>query len=225
MKVNTIELNTLKSIAYFSGLSPAELEAVKRLVFEKAVAKGEIVVFEGEPARELYFAVSGVVRTFKISADGKEQVIALVRPFESFNDIPVFGAGVNLTSALAMSNIILYGIKKSDMETVLRNNPKVAQNTIGVLSQRIEHLTLLVEDLSFRHVTSRVAKILLEYAADGTGQKARLTQQDMAAMAGTAREMVGRSLKTLEAEGTIKLAHHRVIVTDLRALRQVAGVN
>ncbi len=220
-----IQVEFLKSIAYFSGLSPADLDSIKKFIFEKAAGRGEMILAEGEPARALYFVVSGVVKSFKTSADGKEQILALIRPGESFNDVPVSDGEPNLSSAIAMSNVVLYEIKKSDMAAILRNHPQLALNTIRVLSQRVEHLALLVEDLSFRHVTSRVAKILLEHAANGTGQKARLTQQDMAAMAGTAREMVGRSLKTLEAEGTIRLDHHRIVITNLKALREVAGVN
>lgn len=219
-----VQVEFLKSIAYFSGLSSAELDSMKRFVFEKTVGRGEMVVLESEPARELYFVVSGVVKVFKTSADGKEQILTLVRPGESFNDVPVFGNGPNLAGAVAMGNIVLYGIKKSDMETMLRAHPAVALNTLRILQQRVEQMALLVEDLSFRHVTGRVAKILLENAGDGTGQKARLTQQDMAAMAGTAREMVGRSLKTLEAEGTIRLERHRIIIADQKALREAAGV-
>ena len=82
----------------------------------------------------------------------------------------------------------------------------------------------LVEDLSFKHVIGRVAKILLQYAGDGTGRQPRLTQQEMAAMAGTAREMVGRSLKTLEEDGVIRLDRHRIVITDNEALREMAGV-
>ena len=81
-----------------------------------------------------------------------------------------------------------------------------------------------MEDLSFRHVTGRVAKMLLEYAGDGDGERPRLTQQEMAAMIGTAREMVGRSLKSLEEEGAIRVERNRIIITDLAALRELAGV-
>ena len=95
---------------------------------------------------------------------------------------------------------------------------------LKVLSQRVQHLVSLVEDLSFRNVTSRVAKILLDYAGDGTGQRPRLTQQEMAAMAGTVREMVGRSIKVLEEDGSIRLERHRIIITDREALSEMAGV-
>lgn len=219
-----VQIEFLKSLAYFSGLNSTELESISKLIFEKAAAKGGIIVFEGEPAEALYFVVSGAVKVFKTSADGKEQILYLRRPGESFNDVSIFYNGSNLASAEAMGPVILYGIDKNDLEAILRDYPQVALNVIRVLSQMVGHLVSLVEDLSFRHVTSRVAKILLEYAEDKNGQKQRLTQQEMAAMAGTAREMVGRSLKALEEEGTVRLERNRIVITDKKALKEMAGV-
>jgi CRP/FNR family transcriptional regulator len=219
-----VQIEFLKSLAYFSGLNFDELESIGKLVFEKTVAKGEIIVFEGEPAEALYFVVSGAVKVFKTSADGKEQILYLRRPGESFNDVSIFYNGSNVASAEAMGPVVLYGIDKNDLEAILRDYPQVALNVIRVLSQMVGHLVSLVEDLSFRHVTSRVAKILLEYTEDKNGQKQRLTQQEMAAMAGTAREMVGRSLKALEEEGTVRLERNRIVITDKKALKELAGV-
>lgn len=220
----TVQIELLKSTSYFSGLSLAELDAIKRLIFEKTLARGEIILFEGEPAKTLYFVVSGVVKVFKTSADGKEQILYLIRPGESFNDVPVFDGGLNLASAEAMGPVVLYGLEKGDLEAILGDYPQLTRNLIQVVSQRVEHLVSLVEDLSFRRVTGRVAKILLEYAGDKSGQEQQLTQQQMAAMAGTAREMIGRSLKALEEEGTVRLERHRIVITDKEALREMAGV-
>ncbi len=218
------QVEFIKSIPYFSGLGQAELDSICKLVFEKKADRGEILLFEGEPAEILYFVVAGVVKVFKTSADGKEQILQVIRPGESFNDVPVFSGGVNLASAEAMGAVVLNMIRKRDLEIILREHPQVALNVIQVLSQRVQHLVSLVEDLSFRHVTGRVAKILLEYAGDGTGEKPLLTQQEMAAVIGTAREMVGRSLKTLEAEGTIRMERHRIVIINQAALREMAGI-
>jgi CRP/FNR family transcriptional regulator len=157
-----VQIEFLKSLAYFSGLNSGELESIGKLVFEKTVAKREIIVFEGEPAEALYFVVSGAVKVFKTSADGKEQILYLRRPGESFNDVSIFYNGSNVASAEAMGPVVLYGIDKNDFEAILRDYPQVALNVIRVLSQMVGHLVSLVEDLSFRHVTSRVAKILRE---------------------------------------------------------------
>ncbi len=101
----------------------------------------------------------------------------------------------------------------------------MALNTTRVLAERTRQLVSLVEDLSFRHVIGRVAKILLEYASDGSSPKPRLTQQDIAAVAGTVREVVARSLKTLEEDGAIRLERHRIRITDKAALEDLVGAS
>jgi CRP-like cAMP-binding protein len=211
----------LNSILYFYNLELADLESIRKLVFEKTADRAEMVLLEGEPAANLYFVASGVVKMFKTSAEGKEQILSIVRPGDSFNDVPIFDGGSNPASARAMGPVLLYGIKKNDMEAILRNHPQIALNVIKVLASRVRHLVSLVEDLSFKHVIGRVAKILLEHVGGEMGRGPRLTQQEMAAMAGTAREVVGRSLKALEEEGAIKLDRHRIIITDKEALKEI----
>jgi CRP/FNR family transcriptional regulator len=120
-----------------------------------------------------------------------------------------------------MSPVVLYELRKSELRALLQTHPQVAINTIKVLAKQVRRLVSLVEDLSFRRVISRVAKILLEHAGDGTGPGPRLTQQEMAAMAGSAREVIGRSLKALEDEGIIRLERHRIVITDRKALREM----
>ena len=88
-----VQLEALKSIPYFSNLSLAELESIRRFVFEKTADRGEVILFEGEPAESVYFVVSGAVKVFKTSAEGKEQTLSIVRPGESFNDVPIFDGG------------------------------------------------------------------------------------------------------------------------------------
>jgi len=217
----TVQLDFLKRIPYFSGVGLADLESIKQLVFERSADRAEMVVLEGEPAANLFFVVSGAVRVFKTSAEGKEQILSIVRPEESFNDVPIFDGGPNPASARTMGPVVLYGIRKNDMEAILRNHPHIALNVTRVLAKRVRQLVSLVEDLSFKHVISRVAKILFEQVRSETSHGPRLTQQEMAAMAGTAREVVGRSLKELEEQGAIKLDHHRIIITDKEALQKI----
>ena len=221
----TVQLDLLKRIPYFSGIGLADLESIKKLVFERSADRAETVVFEGEPASNLYFVASGAVRVFKTSAEGKEQILSIVRPEESFNDVPIFDGGPNPASARAMGPVLLYGIKRNDVEAILRDHPQVALNVTKVLASRVRQLVSLVEDLSFRHVISRVAKILFEQISGDTDRAPRLTQQEMAAMAGTAREVVGRSLKALEERGAIKLDRHRIVITDKEALQKITEVS
>ncbi len=220
-----IQVEFLKTVPYFSGLSPDEFDSLKGLLIEKTAERGEVVLFEDEPAEALFFVISGAVKLFKTSAEGKEQILSIVRPGESFNDVPLFDGGPNLTSAQAMTPVVLYGIRKGELDAILKKHPQIALNIIKVLAERVRQMVSLVEDLSFKHVISRVAKILIDQAGDGTGPGPRLTHQEMAAMAGTAREVVARSLKVLEEEGAIRLERHRIVITDKEALKSMAGAS
>jgi CRP-like cAMP-binding protein len=218
----TIDPEFLKSVPYFSGLGPAEIESLRYYMFERSAQEGDLVLLEDEPADSMYIVASGVVKVFRTSSEGKEQILYFVRPGQSLNDVPAYDGGPNVASVQALRSVTLYGIRYSDLESILREHPGLYENVTRLMAGQVRHLVSLVEDLSFRHVIARVAKILLEYASDGTGPNPRLTQQEMAAMAGTAREVVGRSLRSLEDEGAIRMERHRIVIADKEALRGVA---
>lgn len=206
---------------YFEGLDSPELDSISRFVFEKRAERGEIILSEGESSEAWYFVASGAVKAFKTSTEGKEQILQVMRPGESFNDVPALDSGPNLASAMAMGPVTLYGINRSHIEPILRDHPQIALNVNKILASKLRHLASIIEDLSFKPVIGRVAKILLEQAKDTTWTGPRLTQQEMAAMAGTVREVVGRSLKTLEDEGVIKLERNRLVINDTEALKDL----
>lgn len=220
-----VEIGLLKSITCFSGLSFDELNAIKSLTFEKTFPTGDIILLEGEYAEALYFVVSGAVKVFKTSAEGREQTLKVLRLGEPLNDVSILDGGPNLASAQAIGPVLLYGIEKSDLKTILSKYPRVAMNIINILVSQVRHLASLVEELSFKPVIGRLAKVLLEYASDGPGPRPRLTQQEIAALVGTAREVVGRSLKALEAGGIIRFERHRLVIVDRKALQEVARVS
>ncbi len=213
----------LKSNPYFEGLSSGELEAVGKYVFQKKYQRDEMLLLEGEAAQALYFVSEGAVKVFKTSAEGKEQILAIIRPNETLNEVPVLNGGINPASAQAMTPLTVYGISSADMHRILGDHCRVAMNIIQIMAKRLRHIVSLVEDLSFRRVIGRVARILLDYAGDGTSAGTRLTQRDMAAMAGTAREVVSRSLKSLEDDGIINIDRHRIVIKDRQALEEMVA--
>ena len=218
----SVEAEFLNSMPHFFGLGTAELESITRFVFVRTAEKDEFILIEGEPAETLYLVVSGAVKMLKTSVEGREHILRIIRPGESFNDVPAFDGGQNLASVQAMGSVSLYGINKTNMEIILREHPSVALNVVKVLTQQVRYFVSLVEDLSFKHVIGRIAKLLLEYAGDSTGPGSKLTQQEMAAMVGTVREMVSRSLKLLEERGIIRIDRHRIVILDKKVLEEEA---
>ncbi len=111
-----VDIEILKSINYFAGLDSAELQFIKGYIVEKKVGKGEMIQQEGEWSDYLYFVVSGLVKVYKTSLSGKEQILHVAPPGDSLNDVPTFDGESNAASLLAMTPVYFYAIRKEDLK-------------------------------------------------------------------------------------------------------------
>ena len=213
----------LKSLPYFAGLGDRELEGIARESVELSYSDGEVIFLEGEPSSGMYAVISGRVRVFKSSAAGREQVLFVARPGVSFNDVPVFDGGPNPASATAVGPCVVFLIPRGSIVAMLAACPAALAVTRN-LASRMRHLTLMIEGLSLRSVVGRLAKLLLDTTSAETGQAPapRLTQDEMAAMVGSVRDVIGRALKQLEAAGAIKVQGHRILVVSREKLRSIS---
>ena len=218
-----VEIDTLKTIAYFAGLDDSELSSIAGYITEYTVSKGEIFLFEGEWSDYLFFLIGGLVKVYKTSQNGKEQILHIAPPGESLNDVSTFDGGSNQASMVAMTPVQLYAIRKEDLKTILAEHPRIYLNILRALAYRIRRDSNLVEELSSTQVMGRLAKLLLgKYAGEEATVGLWLTQQDIASMIGTCREVVNRSLKIMEEKGAIRLGRHRVIVLNKDILANMA---
>jgi CRP/FNR family transcriptional regulator len=219
----TIEISALRAIPEFSALADTELVYVQQVTRERHVQRGELLLLEGEPGEYLYYILTGQVKVFKTSADGKEQVLRIFQAGETFNEVPVFDGGPNPASALALEDGAVYVLHRTDIQRLLSEHSTIALAVIRVLASRLRHLVGLVEDLSVKHVSARVAKTLLLHSEAIAGKTPhRLTQQELAALVGTAREMVGRALKVFELDGIITMEQGRISIVDRARLEEAS---
>ncbi|MDQ2903517.1 MAG: Crp/Fnr family transcriptional regulator [Ktedonobacteraceae bacterium] len=220
-----IEVEMLRQIPIFAPLAQADLEQVARVTVERQFDRGDIIFLEGRPNGALHYLCSGLVKVFKTSLDGREQVLRLIGAGNTFNEVPALDGGPNPASAAAMEACTIYVIQRTELRKLIVERPAVAEAVVQVLASALRHLVTLVEDLSFRHVTARVARLLLdqEAATMPAGASARrLTQQEMGAIVGTAREVVGRALKELEVAGAIEMRQGHAVVVDRERLGGLA---
>lgn len=223
----TAMVDLLRQVPYFSELDASLLKNLAGQVRERKHKAGEVVLLEGEPCEGLYFVASGRVKVFKASGEGKEQVLRILGPGRTFNDVPVFDGGPNPGSIATLEPSTIGHVPKGVVLALVESHPKVAKAVIRLLATRLRALTLMIEDLSLRGVVARVAKLLLDctrghqtLVEDAGGACARLTQHQIAAMTGSVREVVQRALKTLERDGAIRLERARVVILDPRALER-----
>ncbi len=213
----------LSKLVYFHGVAPAELERAARAAKELSFDKGDFLFLEGEPCKGLYLVRSGRIRVFKSSLEGREQVLMIAGQGDSFNDVPVFDGGPNPASALAPEPATVLVVPREAVLEPIKNCPAAAA-VLKLFAGRLRYLTGVMEDLSFRPVVARLAKVLLEAAGEegGTSPSKRLTQDEMAAMVGSVRDVVGRALKQLQREGAILVEGRRILIVDQKKLRDVS---
>jgi CRP-like cAMP-binding protein len=220
-----IDAEALRHIPLFVQLGQEELAHVAALTVERHYDRGDLILLEGDLAGALHYVCSGLVKVYKTSPAGKDQVLRLITAGNTFNDVPALDGGPNPASAAALEPSTIYVISRVELRKLILTRPEVAEAVVKTLANALRHLVSLVEDLSLRHVTARVAKILLdqEASAQEGHQVYRMTQQEMAALAGTAREVVGRALKELEAAGAIAMRQGRAVVLDPERLRVLSS--
>jgi len=216
-------LELLQAVPYLRPLPADDLALLRGRAIHQTFPRGRIILLENEPCPGMYLVESGRVKLFRTSGEGREQVLMLIPPGGSFNDVPVFDGGPNAAAAAAMERSSLYLLPKEHVLAAVGAHSESALALARTFASQLRTLANLVEDLSFRHVTSRVAKLLLQYADAPPGaSRPRLTQQDLASMVGSVREVVGRSLAALEREGAVRIDRARIVVTDREALRRMA---
>jgi CRP/FNR family transcriptional regulator len=220
----SIEIEMLRKIPYFSMLNQDELALIATVTVERHYNRGDLIQIEGEAEGALYYVCSGLVKVYKASPEGKEQVLRLIGAGNTFNDVPALDGGPNPASVAAVEPASVYVIRRSGLRKLITTRPEVAEAVVLTLAKSLRHLVALVEDLSLRHVIARVAKILLdqEIAAQQSQQVHRLTQTEMAAMVGSTREVVGRALKELETAGAIEMRHGQAVVLNEERLGMMA---
>lgn len=209
----------LGSPAFFAELPEDLRERLRASMQRRQLASGEVLALEGDPCPGLCVVERGLVKIFKMSLGGREQVLLLAHDGESFADAAAFTGEVMPASVVAVDPSTILVLPASVLDRLLDEDPRFARAVIRHLSRQLQHVVHLVEDLSFRHVQARVAKVLLQARNPRTGLGAgvgrrSLTHRDIAEIVGTAREVVSRTLGTLEDQGFIRTERGQIEVLD-----------
>lgn len=226
MTVQT-RFDVLRQSTYFAGLPADELRNLAARLVEHRYRPGQVIFREGERCEALYVVLSGRVRTMKTSRDGREQTLHVFGPGRSFADIAAFDGGLHPGTAIAMKATTVALIPKTELTNLLLTHPQIAVAVIRLFAGRLRAFTQIVEDLSLRNVVARVASLLVTLAHGKSAlveEPANLTlgftQEELAAMTGSVREVVQRALKTLEQSGAIEMSRRSVRVVDPRLLER-----
>lgn len=222
--VDSSTTRLLQAVPYFAALAPNELATVAARVVKRRLDAGQIGFLEGEPGAGLHLVVSGHAKVLRLSADGREQVLALLHPGDSCNEVPVVDGGPNPATLSALEPSTVWIWTGDEMDRLRREIPALNEAIIRSLAGRCRELVGKVHDLSFRSVTARLAGFLLQQVAaqpQSDLDRRRWTQEEIAAHIGTVREMVGRALRNLENDGLVRFDRHRIEIVDRPGLESL----
>lgn len=208
----------LRQIDLLSGLSQPTLSQLEQAVILRAFAPEEIIQIGSDPCDRVCFIAEGEVGIFRLSSDGREQVLVRLREGQGFNTVPPLQPdSLNQASARTYTNTHLYVLSKADYLHFLKTFPDFSFAILQDFAGRLSHLTNLVENLSLHSVRGRLARFLLEQA-DNDQLTRRWTQDEIAAHLGTVRDMVGRALREFMDAGYISKDRNQLILLDREGL-------
>lgn len=220
---------TLHRMPLFATVPPAVLAELAQLAVVRSVRAGQVVFSEGDEARALPLLLSGQIKLARIAADGREQVLHLVRAPSSFAEAAVFGPGVYPATAEVTKGGVLAEIPRVDLLALLRRRPEVALAMLASMSVWLRRLVDLIEGLSLRTVEERVAGYLVSAAARSgcaleSGVRVRLEDPKrlIAASCGTAPEVLSRTFRKLEARNLLCVDGVEVTILDAPGLLRLA---
>ncbi len=217
-----VELKTLANLPFFSRLDAAALAEVAPRVREVVLEPGQVAVWEGEPCGAVYFVVHGLMRTRRMTLNGREHVLSYLSAGTCFNLVPALDGKPNPLTVDAVTPTTLYSVACADCRSILAKNPEMAHALLEHLAGEVRALSDMVESLALHTVRERLARFLLDLVS-GKAPPRAWTQEEVAAHIGTVREMVGRTMRDLTQEGIIRRERGRIVVLDPERLTREAS--
>lgn len=221
---NIVEI--LNEIPLFENLAREYVKALSSIVVEKDVPKNYPVFFEGDEANGFYVVMSGKVKIFKLSFEGKEQIIHIFGPGEPFGEVPVFEGSLFPAHAQSLEKSRLLFFPRTEFVALIEANSALALSMLAVLCRRLRSMTSMIEELSLKEVPGRIATYLLllrERSGNSNQLVLDITKSQLASLIGTTPETVSRILTKLVQEGFVELDGARITISDHAALEMIAS--
>ncbi len=223
-------LNVKEVLEYcflFNGLAEPHIEQLEALGRLRPFAKKEPIFFEGEPAEGFYVVLSGKVKIFKLSSEGREQILHIFGRGEPFGEAAVFSGGLFPANASAMEQTEAFYIPRAGFERLIHENPSLSLNLLAILSKRLMMFTRMIGDLSLKEVPGRLATFLLIASAKrgGTSLVALdMTKTQLASLLGTIPETLSRILSKMQRLEIISVKGSEIEIINRKELEAISGL-
>jgi len=226
---------TLKEACYlllncslFGGLRPDERAEVVALARVRTFNAGETVFAIGSPGDQMMALLSGTIRISVPSSGGKELLLAMIQPGEVFGELAVLDGKERSADAVAETACTVAILDRREILSFLERNPSAWPSLVKVLCQRLRHTDQVFAEVALLELPVRLAKAMLRvlnWEADSAAAepaKIRFSQRELANMLGGSRESVNKCLRNWQRTGVVRIAGGSIIISDRRALENIA---
>lgn len=218
-------MDVLRKTPLFATLPDDDLRRVADLAVPRRFAKKEAVFREGDRADGFFIVASGKVKVFKLSGEGKEQILHVLEAGQTFAEAVIFEGGVYPAHAEALDDSDLLFLPKRPFLELLERRPVVAIRMLASLSRWLKRMTDLAESLSLRDVETRLIFYLSEELKtrgippkDGVEIELPIGKNVLASRLGTVPETFSRTLKKLQDDGLIDVRGKRIRIVSAERL-------
>jgi CRP/FNR family transcriptional regulator, cyclic AMP receptor protein len=226
---------TLKDACYlllncslFGGLRPDERAEVVALARVRTFNAGETVFAIGSPGDQMMALLSGTIRISVPSSGGKELLLAVIQPGEVFGELAVLDGKERSADAVAETACTVAILDRREFLSFFERNPSAWPSLVKVLCQRLRHTNQVFAEVALLELPVRLAKAMLRvlnWEADSAAAepaKIRFSQRELANMLGGSRESVNKCLRNWQRTGVVRISGGSIIISDRRALENIA---
>ena len=215
----------VSDIPLFKGLPKEQLDEVVNSMADQTFDRGQTVLSEGEAAEGFFVLVQGKVKIFKLSTEGKEQILHFVGPGESFGEVPMFAGGRFPANAETIEKSRIFFFPRAAFLDLIGTDPTLAMNMLAELSKRLRQMTRLVEELSLKEVPGRLAAYILYLSSESESDDVGLdiTKGQLASLLGTIPETLSRILGKMSAQEVISVQGRKLKILDRTILEDLAA--
>lgn len=215
------------NIPLLSSLSPEETDQISAGVSSKIFEKGELIFRQGERSNRLYIVCSGQAKVYRISSEGKEQILYLLSGGDFIGAFNLLKEDEFAFSAEALETTHVSMLEKTFFDQIVLSNPQITLKIFEKAYERINKAENLVARLSSGNPGTKVLRLLRDLASDfgtptpeGILLELNMSREEMANYAGIARETMSRKLQFYQDAGLIKLlGNKKIIIYDITQLR------
>ncbi|MGE4292019.1 MAG: Crp/Fnr family transcriptional regulator [Desulfovibrio sp.] len=215
----------LADLGLFAGLPAPERKDLARRGLLRSFAPGERIAERGRPVNALYAVVEGRVKLSRGAPDGREQTLSIFGPGDPFCLCGVFGEGVFLSDAVAMSACRVFILSRQEFDRAAERHPVLLANLVSLLSQRLREVLELTESLALREIPQRVGTFLLHAPIKDDAVHLGMTHRELAKLVGATPETLSRVLRRLAEQGLLSIASGRIRILDAEGLRALVEGN